>query len=493
MSSLLSRMTSFWKAGGTLFGGNRDLYGVFGWKRDPGYSDFLFKYRHQNIAKRIINAPADALWSDPPQLESDDAFNTAWANLLERIPVFATFQRLDKLCRLGRFAILLIGYDDGAALDKPVTNTKGRKILFLQPYGEGSASVSTYDDNPQSSRFGLPLSYEVKTGGLDDSKVPISASLKIGMTFKVHWTRILHVAEGALESTVFGCSALEASYNDLDDLAKVSGGAAETYWLTGNRGLHVDVDKDMELEDEDEEALSEELKEYQHELRRTIRTRGVSVKELGSKVADPRGVFEVLLSLISSTQGIPKRVLTGSEAGQLASQQDRANWAQRVAERVSEFGGPIMLLPFLKQLILSGVLPAPTKLIVRWPDAFKMNPLERAQTSAQMARSATNLANMLKTVSATNIANAEAAKPTMQLAGGGGGLFGNADPKKPATKTPAVAPAPIEIPAILDVAPPIIELLTAEECRTIIGFGKHPPVFDSSDNAVPPAVVDPKA
>src|SRR5690606_16993532 len=106
----------------------------------------------------------------------------------------------------------------------------------------------------------------------------LSAPLK---SFDVHWTRVLHVAEGTLESNVFGASRLEASFNTLDDIWKVSGGAAETYWLAGNRGMHVDIDKEMTLDDKDADNLSDELEEYQHELRRIIRTQGVSIKELG--------------------------------------------------------------------------------------------------------------------------------------------------------------------------------------------------------------------
>jgi hypothetical protein len=306
---------------------------------------------------------------------------------------------------------------------------------------------------------------------------------------------VLHVAEGALESPVFGRSRLEPIFNVLDDIMKVSGGSAETFWLTANRGLHVDIDKEMELDPTDEENLSEELKEYEHEIRRVIRTRGVKINSLGSDVADPRGVFDVQMSLLAANTGIPKRVLTGSEAGQLASQQDRANWAQCIEQRVRSYGEPIVILPFLRLLIEAGVLPKPENILVNWPDAFKMNPLERAQTSAQMARSATNIANTLKTIEEINQSMAEAALPTEEpIPGSGGGFFGNAEPPKKTGEKPkpkeAGAVQTIKKPPLMPVRP-AIELLSVDEARNIIGFGRQAPVFDAEEKATPPALDNP--
>lgn len=479
---------------GMQMNGNRNLYGVFGWNTRPRHRDFVLKYLRHPIAKRIINAPVNALWSDPPQVNADAAFDTAWQELLKIIPVFASLQRLDKLCGLGMFAIMVIGLDDGQKLDTPVNPvrdiTKGnkqRKITYLQPYPEGSVRISAYETDPVNPRFGLPTMYAVSPGSFAQelAERTIASMGMSGVTFNVHWTRVLHVAEEALESQVFGHSRLECVYNCLDDLEKVGGSSAETFWLTANRGLHVNVDKEMALDDKDAEALSDEIDEYSNNLTRVIRTRGVDVNSIGSESHDPRGVFDMLLSFASAATGLPKRVLMGSEAGQLASQQDRANWSLRVEERISEYGNPVVMIPFIRMLINVAVLPVPKQLSILWPDAFKMNPLERAQTSAQMARSAANLSKTLKTVADLNHQNAIDSLPTV-VPVGGGGFFGNATPptksKDPnaSSNDPANA-ATITTPALYSVKPKDIVLLTEEECRSIIGFGKHMPVFDENN------------
>jgi len=189
---------------------------------------------------------------------------------------------------------------------------------------------------------------------------------------------------------VFGTPILEKVYNQLDDLLKVGGGTAEMYWLTGNRGLHANIDKDMEIDPVDAAALSDEIKEYQHQLRRLIRTRGVDINVLDSDVPKPKETFEMIMSIISGTTGIPRRILVGSEAGQLASEQDRANWAERIGERRILFVNPEILDPMVHRLQTVGML-SEGKPEWEWPSAFIQNPLEEGQTMAQIARSVGNL------------------------------------------------------------------------------------------------------
>lgn len=514
VSALLAR-TGIASALGMQMSGNRDMYKVFGWNKSPKFADFVLKWKRQGVAKRVVNAYPDALWADPPVLAGDEAFNAAWQNVLAGIPVFAYLQKLDKLCRLGKFAILVVGLNDGKQLDQPISPvrdaTKLRKIMYLQPYSEGSTTIVEWEKNTSSPRFGMPTMYQIDPGQFDnvggDSSTANNINGPLESSFKVHWTRVLHVAEGALESPIYGNSCLENIFNDLEDLEKISGGSAEMFWLNSNRGMHIDVDKEVEMDAKDADALSEEIAEYTNQLTRVIRTRGVKVNPLGADYFDATNSYDVCMSNIAAGTGLPKRVLMGSEAGQLASQQDRANWAIRCKERISEYGNPVMLMPLLRLLIDAQVLPPPKSLTVTWPDSFKMNPLERAQTSAQMARSAANLAKMLYTVQQINHANAVDSMPT-QVTSGGGGFFGNADPSKSTSgsaKTPTgkppdakgtgdntsgSAPQVVETPALFDKKPPTITLLTEDECRQIIGFGKHMPVFDSTADSQASGVGD---
>lgn len=396
VNTLISRM-AFAAGAGLSFNGSRDLYATFGYKLNPTHTDFVTKFLKQDVATRVIKAPVDALWSDKPEIIGGPRFEKAWKLLATEQDIFAYIAKADIFAGLGNYACLLIGLDDGQPLSSPVNSGRANKIIFLQPYLQMSVDIVKLVEDPTNPRYGLPLIYKISPS---ESLTKNSSALlnKVPGAFEVHHSRMIHLADNTLENPIVGHSRMESIYNTLDDIQKVVGGAAETFWLTGNRGMQVDVDKDMELEEGDAADLTTEIEEYQHGLRRFMRTRGVKVTNLGSDVADPKGVFFALMSLLSSNTGIPQRVLMGAEAGQLASQQDRANWAVQISQRAANWGEPIVLKPLLRQLVDIGVLPAPTKTIeIKWPEFFKMNPLERGQTSAQQARSITNVTRALDT------------------------------------------------------------------------------------------------
>ena len=452
-----------------MFQGNRDLYKVFGYHAAAGYDDRYFKYLRQDIAARVVDAPAAALWTNPPLVTAtDDLWNQMWDDLVARFNLYNVIERCDKLAGIGRYSLLLIGYNDGLSLDQPVNtraiSQKSEKILYLQPYSERTARIVQYTSNPRDSNFMKPSMYEISPMsefviGFDNTITAKDHPKGLNSTFKVHYSRIVHIAENCLENAIFGSPRMERVFNILDDLMKVTGGSAETYWLTANRGLHIDVDKEMELDPDDEKNLSDEVDEYVNNLRRIIRTRGTKVNSIGSEVADPTGVFNVLVSILSGATGIPRRILTGSEAGQLASDQDRANWADRIDERRADFGNPFVLFPLMKKLTQSGFLPTSneTEITVDWPTAFKLSPLENAMTSAQHARSATNFAKMFETME--------------KLKRGEPGTPGQTDPE-----TGKAVPG-TEVASIPGVD--LGDLVTIYEARKMLGLDKEPVTFDS--------------
>ena len=404
-TSVISRVRTLGQLLGTMFSGNRDIYATYGYAQTVTFEMMLRKYQRQDIAQRIVDTDPKAIWTDPPRPVSSlsEEYRNAWQNVFRRHNLFDTFYRADKLAGLGRFSIILFGFDDVQStedLAKPV-QPGPRKLLYTQPYGEDVVTISALDGDPSSSNYGSPALYKISPSlHASDTLLDSSITSKIkAKTFEVHASRVIHVAENTLEDSFYGQPRLLRVYNLLEDLQKVVGGSAETFWLTSNRGLHVDVDKEMDFTTDDAANLADEIDEYMHELRRVIRTKGVSVKPLGSDVADPQGPFRVITAVLAAATGIPQRILLGAESGQLASAQDRANWARRVDERRVLFAEPVILRPATSLLESVGLLPQlpdNTAIEFRWPDAFKQNPLEIAQTGAQRARSLTNTTRALE-------------------------------------------------------------------------------------------------
>lgn len=345
---------------GQSYGGERDIYEALGYKKNLIYNDYLLKYDRQDIAKAIIDRPAAACWRRPPEIiESQDAdtpFEREWSEMAERLQIWSYFRRLDRLAALGQYAVLLIGFGDGLELRDPAQN--GKTVNYVMPYGEGAAKIKAFDEDPTSERFGKPQTYEVE----------ISTNEK-KQSLNVHWSRIVHVAEDALDNDVYGTPRLKAVFNRLQDLDLVAGGSAEMFWRGAFPGMSFDLAPDANPDAQELTQLKDEIEEYIHGLKRSLRTQGVDVKQLALQVADPASHVDVLVTLIAAATRTPKRILLGSERGELSSGQDEDNWIDQVDDRRTNFCEPMIIRQFIARCISAKALSEPKdRISVEWPD-----------------------------------------------------------------------------------------------------------------------------
>lgn len=369
---------------GITFKGNRDLYEELGYKRTLDYNDYHDRYIRGGIASRVVDAYPTATWRNPPTIlvKNDDDFNNAWKELAVRLSMFHFLERVDKVAGIGHYAALFLGVRGGRSVISPLPQVKGPEdLLFLSVFSQVNADIVKLEDSPTSPRFGLPGVYNVRflTGAGLGSR---------NTTQPVHSSRIIHVAEGTLEDDISGIARMTKVWNYLDDLDKVVGGSAEALWRTVDRGIQFDLDKDLELTPDDEAAFSDEIEEYFLGLKRYIKTKGIKVTPLGSEVPDPTGMADVIMGLIAGTTGIPKRILLGSERGEMSSSQDERNFNSRVRERQLSFAEPVILRPLLDRLISINALPEPSgEVIITWPDLTITSDKERADIAARTGQS----------------------------------------------------------------------------------------------------------
>ena len=384
---------------GSQFGGARDLYDSFGYKKTLTFADHYGRWRRQDIAKRIVSAMPSATWRGHVQVVEDDDpketdFEAAWSALEQRLGVTHYLERIDTLSGIGRFGVLLMGFGDGESLSSPVQMSAQydpKKLLYLKPLHEGAVKVRTLVTDTSDSRFGLPETYNVDLGKAEGPR-------QIDLTSKVvHHSRVLHVAEGLETDEVYGTPRLEVVTNLFEDLAKVVGGGAETFWLSANRGVHLNAREGTNFDPKSDSAAlaKEQAQNYVHKLTRLMTTYGMDVNSLGSDIADPRGPFEVAISLLAGATEIPKRILIGSERGELASSQDERAWRDRIDERRGEHAEPRILRAFIQKLIFAGALPEPAsgEYRVDWPATYTPTPQERAATAKEIATAARLMAN----------------------------------------------------------------------------------------------------
>lgn len=372
---------------GETYGGDRDLYQALGYKIELLYEDYYRKFKRADIAKTIISKPAAATWGNPPVLintekpeenkivdDDPESLKNQWENLVEEYNIYSQLYRLDKLLGLGRYAILFFGFDDNDDFTKPLNTDNDPELLYIHPYGEDHVKIIRFETDKQNKRYGLPLLYQLQV------KDPMTDTRTTTLT--VHHSRVLHVIEEPLESNVYGTPRLEALYNRLEDLEKLLGGSAEMFWRGARPGYAAKADADSVVPDEAAEDMQEQFDEYEHKLRRFLTLQGVDLKSLSPQVASPKEHIDVQIMMISIVTGIPKRILTGSERGELASTQDEKVWNALIKDRMLTFAEPQILRPLINKLIECGVLKTEkTKYKLSWPKMSAMGEKEKAEVT----------------------------------------------------------------------------------------------------------------
>lgn len=373
--SILTERNSIAAKLGKSFAGNRNLYEVFGYSIDLSVDDFYAMYLRGGITKRIIKAYPQATWRDVPNVNDEsETFVEAFDKLYEDYKLGHYFERADRLSGIGQYGILLLGFQDGKKLYEPLE--KGdHKLLYLKPYIETNADITEWENDEQSPRYGMPKMYTIQSGKSIIGKQTAQKSQK------VHHSRVIHIAEMLDEDETYGIPSMMAIFNYLKDLEKVVGGGSEMFWLAAYKGLAFLADKEAQFDDDELETLKDQAEEYQHQLRRIITGRGLDIKELGSDVVESRSNVDVLIDLIAGTTGIPKRILLGNEAGELASSQDETNWNSRIDERRNTFASPCIVRPFIDKMIMTGNLPAPKNdtYTVEWDESDALSEKEVAE------------------------------------------------------------------------------------------------------------------
>ena len=368
---------------GMQFGGKRDIYQTLGYSKDLTFADFYAQYERHDIAAAIVDRPVDATWRGPlellePDNENETKLEKAWHDLERRLKLKSRLVRLDKLTSLGHYGVLLLGLSDISTKTDYMTPVEGNvELLYVKPLGEGSAKINSYEDDPADERYGMPKYYDITVA--DKSQNSTSQLL-------VHHSRVLHVTADLLESEEKGIPVLKKVFNRLQDLEKIVGGSAEMYWKGARPGYAGKMDKDAATIDKDlEKELKDQITEYDHGLRRFLVAEGLNLESLAQQIADPSNHVDVQIQMISAITGIPKRILTGSERGELASSQDKERWLEMIYDRRQEYAESSIIYPLVERLMKYGILPESENYYVKWRELFSISEQEQVEIGAKRA------------------------------------------------------------------------------------------------------------
>jgi len=386
LSSTLFSRANFANWAGITFQGARNMFRVLGYDRVLTPRMYRWRYDRGGIVARLVEAKPQSTWREGGTLIEDEdpdtetPFEKAWIDLDQRLRIWPLFEQSDVLAGLGRYSVIFIGA--AGEVSTPLQRVTGPDgILYLSAFSERDVLVEALETNTASPRFGQPTMYNFQR-----MTAPLTNGVA-AMRGRVHYSRVIHIADGKLDDHMFGQPRLERIWNLLDDLDKVVGGGAEAFWKRVDAGMHLKLDPNIkDMSTEDKAKLDEQLDEYVDGLRRILKTRGIEIDTLSAQTAGIRDPVTTIVSLISAATSIPQRILLGSERGELASSQDRDEWGERIADRRVAFAGPMVVRPFVDRLIELGALPKPEKYEARWPAMKALDELQKVSVAKELAQ-----------------------------------------------------------------------------------------------------------
>ncbi len=387
----------------------RDIDDECGYPKTSEMTADIFRrmYDRMAIACRVVQVLPVESWKVSPtvfedeDVETNTAFEEAWDEMVKGLrgdswyqdeegnPVWEYLRRGDIQSGIGTYGIILLGLDDGKSLDQAIdgfdnnapsegrTSSTPRKLLFLRTMDESLAAITKYEVDKTNPRFGQPTQYDVT---FNDPRTTSQQGANPDVTNQsVHWSRVIHLADNLGNSEVIGVSRMQPVYNRLWDLRKLYGGSAEMYWRGAFPGLSIKTHPQLGGEVKyDREKMRTQMEQYMNGLQRYMALTGWSAKSLAPQVVDPTPQINTQLEAICIKLGVPKRIFTGSERGELASSQDAKAWNGRLTDRQHNYITPKIVVPFIDRLIQIGVLPEPEGYSIVWPSLASLSEDEQA-------------------------------------------------------------------------------------------------------------------
>jgi uncharacterized protein len=350
-----------------------------------GYPKFItpimyrYMYDRDDMARRVVDVLPDESWAaDPCVYENEDEetltpFEERWQELCDDYHMMQYLYRMDRLAGIGHYGVLLLGIDDAADLEKPIDEplllagarrsvaTRQRNLLYMRPFDEYLSFIHQFETDVMSPRYGLPKFYNLVF--LDMTIDAAGASIGTRLNRRVHWSRVVHIADNLQSSLVFGIPRMQPMFNRLLDLRKIKGGSAEMFWKGAFPGIAFEIDPRFVADDPefDRESFKKAIRDYSDGLTRYLDLVGIKANSLAPMISDnPEKYVRLQLEAIAIALNMPIRKFMGTEEGRVASSQDATDWNTRLSRRQRMFIDPYVIRAVIDRFIAIGIMPPPT-------------------------------------------------------------------------------------------------------------------------------------
>jgi uncharacterized protein len=323
---------------GSGFFGGRDLkhnhYKDFGFPDYVDFKDTYGMYRRNSLAKAAVEKTTRKVWQDFPAFwtnsePEETPEEKEVRQHLEKIHFWQAVMEADRRSYVGRYSAVILRFADGLPFSQPAANVAGvTGLVGAIPVWELQLRVSSWDDDPRSPTYGEPLMYE-----FNESAVPSVGQNAQSRSFSVHPSRVVIWSN---DGTVHGFSPLEAGYNELLTLEKISGAGGEGFWKNAKSAPVLEIDKEASLQqmaqtmgvglEDVYDTMNDQVRSYQQGFDELLMVQGMMVKSLQVRLPSPEHFFNISLQSFAACWGMPVKILVGTQTGERASQEDAKEW-----------------------------------------------------------------------------------------------------------------------------------------------------------------------
>lgn len=367
----------------------RNTWAQFGYPTDITFDMYMGAYLRQPAAHALIERMLGKCWSKTPEIcelrdgdeSASDRQATPWekevAKLFrdKKIRLWDCIKDTDRMNMIGRYAGLIMRIADGATLDMPAGSGK---LVEAVPCYESQIKVTAWGTDPNSADFGKPTMCQFRSSEQRLKNPEMAAPEEWA---NIHPSRIIFLAEGAPVGKWWeGVPFLQACYNKLIDLEKISGGSADAYKKNSAMKVALEYGEATSPYDairaaypdakpaEVREKLDESVSKVTSGQDSVIVMQNGKANQLQAQMIDPTGSWTIAANEAAASQQIPFTILFGQQTGRLASDQDQSDFAKVASSRRAD-----VLTPFIENIVQwladhGCISAAPQDFVIEWDD-----------------------------------------------------------------------------------------------------------------------------
>lgn len=355
-----------------------------------GLQDVEALYNFDGIAARIVDAvPEHSLRQGFTVSTGDSDEETAVLAALDDLGAIEMLRRAWTWGRLFGGGAIYLGVDDGNPPEEPLDESSLRRVLWLSDVDRRDLYPVEYDNDPNSPRFGQPVTYQMnRMGGAR------------AVTMLVHHTRLIRF-EGVtptrrrrLQLMGWGDSVLQRAYQELMQARGAFAASGDLVQQASQGVLKMRGLMDMMASDSDDLvkrrlALMDRSRSVARSILLDADGEDFGRVDAGSLsgVAD---IMDRMVNLLASVTGIPVTVLMGQAPAGLnaTGDSDIRNWydklqSEREATLRARANRLVRLLLLSREGPTGGIEPEGWRVVL--PPLWQSTPAEEADLRAKQA------------------------------------------------------------------------------------------------------------